>query len=81
MIRATSGLSRRTNHMDWQIGNVWSCPAVICGGFRWFPRGALHAIRSAIHMTFAHGPAKKRIGAALEATWGPIRSEFAFDPN
>ena len=23
--------------MDWQIGNVWSCPAVVPGDFRWFP--------------------------------------------
>ena len=61
LIRATGGLSRRTNQMDWQIDNVWSCPAVISDGLRWFPRGPVMQNHSAKHITFAHGAVQNRI--------------------
>ena len=54
---------------------------LVCGGFRWFPRGPLHAIRSAIHITFAHGPAKKRIGPGFGPTWSDPNPDLArLDP-
>ena len=72
MIRATSGLSRRTNQMDWQIGNIWTCPALRPGDLQWFAdcRDAKIRRQNLYYLLMS------RLGADL----GPIRSEFAFDP-
>ena len=55
--------------------------ALITTDFRWFPRGPLHAIRSAIPITFAHGPAKDRIGSGFGPTWSDPNPDLArLDP-
>ena len=69
--------------MNWQIGNVWSCPiarcdglrwgAMVCGEFRWFADSCDTRIlrRNVYYLLMS------RLGGDL----GPIRSEFAFDPT
>ena len=67
MIRATGGSSRRTNQMDWQIGNVWSCPTLVCDDLLWFPM-ICGIVRH-------ENPSAKCVLFAYELTWGRLGAD------